>query len=339
MTIRHIRVFLAVYRTLSMTRAAEELHMVQPAVTRSIQELERYYGVKLFERLGRRLYATDCARELYGYASHIDDTFGEMEKRLLNRDASGVLRVGATRTIGNCDLARIVSRFQAENPGLRVRVRIDNGAELERALLSDELDMALMEGAQAAPELAAQPYGGDRLTLIAPPDCALGDSVSLEEVLKYPLLMREEGSASRAVAERVLEAHGLAVEPAWESASTQALRAHMRNRGRGAQAHIQHSASSPQVHNARRAEVHGAVPRARGRLNRRAPEGPGDRRRAGRGRMAAGEGRVPAELKPYTAARATGTGNRPVAPAPNLSACQNLFGRPRYMDEPFKQYL
>ena len=223
MTIRHIRVFLAVYRTLSMTRAAEELHMVQPAVTRSIQELERYYGVKLFERLGRRLYATDCARELYGYASHIDDTFGEMEKRLLNRDASGVLRVGATRTIGNCDLARIVSRFQAENPGLRVRVRIDNGAELERALLGDELDMALMEGAQAAPELAAQPYGGDRLTLIAPPDCALGDSVRLEEVLKYPLLMREEGSASRAVAERVLEAHGLAVEPAWESASTQAL--------------------------------------------------------------------------------------------------------------------
>ena len=146
-----------------------------------------------------------------------------MEKRLLNRDASGVLRVGATRTIGNCDLARIVSRFQAENPGLRVRVRIDNGAELERALLGDELDMALMEGAQAAPELAAQPYGGDRLTLIAPPDCALGASVRLEEALKYPLLMREEGSASRAVAERVLEAHGLAVEPAWESASTQAL--------------------------------------------------------------------------------------------------------------------
>lgn len=223
MTLRHIRVFLAVYRTLSMTRAAEELHMVQPAVTRSIQELEHYYGVRLFERLGRRLYATDCARELYGYAAHIDDTFGEMEKRLLNRDTAGVLRVGATRTIGNCDLARIVSRFQAENAGMRVRVRVENGAGLERALLGDELDMALMEGVQTAPELIAQPFGGDQLQLIVPPDCALGARASLDEVLEYPLLMREEGSAVRAVIERMLEAHGRAVEPVWESASTQAL--------------------------------------------------------------------------------------------------------------------
>ena len=62
MTIRHMRIFLAVYRQMSVTRAAETLHMAQPAVTRAIQELERYYGVRLFERLGRGISATECAR-------------------------------------------------------------------------------------------------------------------------------------------------------------------------------------------------------------------------------------------------------------------------------------
>ena len=82
MTIRHIRIFIAVYRAMNMTRAAEELHMAQPAVTRAIQEMENYYGVRLFERLGRHLAATECAKELYGYAVHIDDTFAVMERRL-----------------------------------------------------------------------------------------------------------------------------------------------------------------------------------------------------------------------------------------------------------------
>ena len=82
MTIRHIRIFIAVYRAMNMTRAAEELHMAQPAVTRAIQEMEHYYGVRLFERLGRHLAATECAKELYGYAVHIDDTFAVMERRL-----------------------------------------------------------------------------------------------------------------------------------------------------------------------------------------------------------------------------------------------------------------
>ena len=76
MTIRHILIFLAVYRAMSVTKAAERLHMTQPAVTRAIQEIERYYGVCLFERLNRRLYVTKSGEALYAYALHIEDTFG-----------------------------------------------------------------------------------------------------------------------------------------------------------------------------------------------------------------------------------------------------------------------
>ena len=65
MTLRHLRVFLAVYQTQNVTRAAERLHMTQPTVTRAVQELERYYGVRLFERINRRLYITQSGRQLY----------------------------------------------------------------------------------------------------------------------------------------------------------------------------------------------------------------------------------------------------------------------------------
>lgn len=223
MTIRHIRIFIAVYRTLNMTRAAEELHMAQPAVTRAVQEMERYYGVRLFERLGRRLTATECARELYGYALHIDDTFAVMERRLLNWDAAGVLRVGATIAIGNYELPRIARRFQSENPDVRLRARVAGASALIRALMADEVDLALIEGGTLPADIVTQPFGGDRLALIVPPDSPLPAHAALDEVIRQPLLLREPGSAGRAAFDRLLQEHGLTVEPAWESVSTQAL--------------------------------------------------------------------------------------------------------------------
>lgn len=80
MTLRHLRVFLAVYQTQNVTRAAERLHMTQPTVTRAVQELERYYGVRLFERINRRLYITQSGRQLYARAVHIVGSFDRMEK-------------------------------------------------------------------------------------------------------------------------------------------------------------------------------------------------------------------------------------------------------------------
>ena len=75
MTLRHMRIFQKIYENQSVTRAAEELHMTQPAVTRALQELERYYGLRLFERLGRRLTVTEAGRRMYDYALHLTETF------------------------------------------------------------------------------------------------------------------------------------------------------------------------------------------------------------------------------------------------------------------------
>ena len=99
-------------------------------------------------------------------------------------------------TIGSCDLPRIVGRFQALEPGMRVRARVASAMQLSQALMSNELDLALIEGAPPSPELCAQAFGGDHLTLIVPPCSNLPASVPLEDVLREPLLLREPGSVA-----------------------------------------------------------------------------------------------------------------------------------------------
>ena len=223
MTIRHMKIFVSVYQAQSITRAAEQLHMTQPAVSRAIQELEHYYGVCLFERIGRRICSTESAARLYAQALHIIETLDSMEKGLRDWDEFGVLRVGATIAIGNYELPRIARRFQAENPDVKLRARVAGASALIRAIMADEVDLALIEGGPLPGEMVAQPFGGDRLTLIAPVDSSIPENVSLRQVLEYPLLLREPGSAGRAAFDRLLQEHGLSVEPAWESVSTQAL--------------------------------------------------------------------------------------------------------------------
>lgn len=79
MTLKHLRIFVTVYREMNITKAADLLHMTQPAVSRSIQELENYYGIRLFERINRRLYRTKESEEIYVRALHIVNSFHDME--------------------------------------------------------------------------------------------------------------------------------------------------------------------------------------------------------------------------------------------------------------------
>ena len=91
----------AKYETAYFTKAAEVLHMTQPAVSLAIKELEQYYGVQLFDRIGRRLQITDAGRHFLQYAIHISDLFSDMETGLRDWNSKGILRIGASITIGS----------------------------------------------------------------------------------------------------------------------------------------------------------------------------------------------------------------------------------------------
>ena len=225
MTLRHMRIFQKIYETQSVTRAAEALHMTQPAVTRALQELEKYYGLRLFERLNRRLTVTEAGRRMYDYALHLTETFDTMEKSLRDWERQGVLRGGASVSLGCSLLPQLARTFQEEHPGVEVRVRIANGELLRRDLLENRLDLALLEGEENGADLMLTPFAAGEMALIVPPGhpLARAGGATLAQAAAYPLLLRETGSATRRFLDQLLMSRGLAVQPVWESASTQAL--------------------------------------------------------------------------------------------------------------------
>lgn len=230
MTLRHMRIFQKIYEKQSVTRAAEELHMTQPAVTRALQELERYYGLRLFERLGRRLTVTEAGRRMYDYALHLTETFDTMEKSLRDWERQGVLRVGASVCLGCSMLPELAGAFRRLHPGVEMRVQVANGELLCRDLLENRLDLALLEGEENGTGLTLTPIGSSEMALIVPARHPLAEAarVTLAEAAAYPLLLRETGSATRRFLDQLLLSRGLTVQPAWESASTQAILAAVR---------------------------------------------------------------------------------------------------------------
>lgn len=225
MTIRHMKIFLEVYRTMNITRAAKVLHMTQPAVTRAIQELEHHYGIRLFDRMNHRLFVTDMGKQFYAQAFQIMESFDRMEKGLLNGDAFGTLKVGASISLGNFFMPELVSEFSRKWPDIKVLVTISNAGNLQKKLLENQLDLALIEGGISEAELEAQAFSEDRLLLILPPEHELvhRKQIFLKDLKECNILVREKGSVGRTLLDHVFAVRGITLEPMWESASTQAI--------------------------------------------------------------------------------------------------------------------
>ena len=225
MTVKHMRVFVTVYQEMNITRAAEKLHMTQPAVTRSIQELESHYGIHLFERLHNRLHRTPGSEDFYARALHIVQSFDELEKGAKTWEENGVLRIGASLTLGSFLLPGLIRDFQADRPQLRIQVNVSNTESIRQAVLKDAVDIGLVEGEVSFDYLQYQPLSQNRLQTIVCPGHPLlqKKAAALADVAACPLLLRESGSAGRTFLNHIFSFHNLTVQPLWESISTQAL--------------------------------------------------------------------------------------------------------------------
>ena len=226
MTIRHMRIFQEVCRCgCNTTRAAEALHITQPAVSLAIRELESYYGVVLFDRIGRRLVLTETGRRFQQYGLRIVDLFDTMERELRNGDRFGLLRVGASITIGSQFLPHYVRTFRYLYPGVQVRAEVEDSRTLEERLLTSSLDLALMEGRPQNPAILWEDYMQDRLVVVCPNNGTFRQNQVLtpEEFQKQDFLLRERGSGTREEFERIAAGAGLSVTPVWEATSTTAL--------------------------------------------------------------------------------------------------------------------
>lgn len=225
MTLRHIRIFVTVYQQNSVTKAAHELHLAQPSVSLAIRELEDYYGIHLFERIGRHIAPTESGDAFYRYALHIVSLFDDMEKKMRNWDTFGTLRVGASITIGTHILPTLIRAYEETSPDFTIEALVNKSASIEEALLNNTIDIGLIETQPSQPDLVALPFMEDRMAAVIPPAHSLGEKeqVSLSELSEYPFLMREKGSAGRELLDASFELLQITVKPRWQSTSTQAI--------------------------------------------------------------------------------------------------------------------
>ena len=226
MTLRHIKICLTVCENgNNLTKSAEKLFIAQPAVSFAISELEHYYGVRFFDRISHRLYLTEAGKMFRSYAGHISALFDDMEKGIRDWGSMGILRIGASVTIGSQLLPEYVHKFSSRYPELTVHASVDRSERMERMLMENELDFALIEGTVHEANLTSVEYQTDRLVLICAPDRGFQPRQLLapEELARQKFLLRERGSGTRETFEHTMEAAGFPIAPVWESISSTAL--------------------------------------------------------------------------------------------------------------------
>jgi DNA-binding transcriptional LysR family regulator len=228
LNLHHLRVFAAVADRGGFTRAAEALRLSQPAVSKSVQELERQVGTTLLERAGRASRLTEAgvalaarARELFSV-----EAAAEEELRTLRGVEGGTLRVGASTTIATYMLPPILARFGAEHPAVTLRVVSANTRDIARRLLERRLDVTLVEGPVSHARIECHPWRTDALVVIVAPDSSLAGRRRVDPAVLAAerMIVRERGSGTREVAERAFAAQGITLNVALQLGSTEAIK-------------------------------------------------------------------------------------------------------------------
>jgi LysR family transcriptional regulator, low CO2-responsive transcriptional regulator len=198
-TMRQLRVFESAARHLSVTRAAEELHLTPPAVSIQIRLLEGHANAELFERLGRRLRLTEAGAEALARTREILGLVRDAEEAIagLGSLEQGLLDVGVINA-GDYFFPWLLAAFRDEHPRIRVRLSVGNREELLARLEAHGVDLAVMSHAPTQAEFAAEAFAPHPHVIVCAPGHALARkrSVPLEVVSREPLITREPGSAT-----------------------------------------------------------------------------------------------------------------------------------------------
>ena len=222
MTIRHLKTFCAVCEEGGVTRAAEKLCVAQPSVSQTIGELERYYGVSLFDRVGRRLVLTPEGERLRVKAQEAIASFSEFEEAARDTNARHVIRIGSSVTAGQMVLPRLIAAIEATLDRAECRAIADSAAAVEQLVEEGSLDLALVEGSVSR-ALAAEAVFSDRLMAVCSAGMKIKNTLSPAELVSLPLLLRRRGSASRDLFDERLSALGLKAQPKLSSSSNSVL--------------------------------------------------------------------------------------------------------------------
>ncbi|MCG8426772.1 MAG: LysR family transcriptional regulator [Chromatiales bacterium] len=228
---RRLQVFHTVARLLSFTKAAETLHMTQPAVTFQVRQLEEYFNTRLFDRTHNRISLTDAGARVFEYADKIFELYSEMENsvREMTGEISGTLTIGASTTIAEYMLPALLGDFKLKFPDVNIHLKVSNTDGIVSMVENNTIDLGVVEAPVANKNLVVEMCRADKLVAIVPPGHPEANSTTLAytDLVKYPFICREEGSGTREVINEYLnnvKSDGDALKIAMELGSPEAVK-------------------------------------------------------------------------------------------------------------------
>jgi DNA-binding transcriptional LysR family regulator len=213
---RRLQVFHTVARLLSFTKAAEALHMTQPAVTFQIRQLEEYFNTRLFDRTHNRITLTDVGEFVYEYADKIFEKYAELENAVkgMTGDMRGLLVIGASTMIAEYLLPILLGDFKTKYPDIYIRLKVSNSDEIISMVENNIIDLGVVEAPVNNKNLSVTLCRMDQLVAIVPPKHPLAKchEVTVQKLVAFPYISREEGSGTREVINEYFNHAGVSID-------------------------------------------------------------------------------------------------------------------------------
>jgi len=210
---KRLQVFFMVAKVLSFTKAAETLHMTQPAVTFQVKQLEEFFNTRLFDRTHNKISLTDAGKIVYDYSELILEYYEKMndEVKQLTGEVAGGLLIGASTTIAEYMLPRLLGAFKRQFPDINIRLQVGNTETIVAMIENNMIDLGVVEAPVYNKNLEVKVCRIDEMVLIVSIDHPLASKtkISVEELKKYRYISREEGSGSRSVIDSYIKEQGL----------------------------------------------------------------------------------------------------------------------------------
>lgn len=212
---RRLQVFHTVAKVMSFTKAAETLHMTQPAVTFQVKQLEDFFNTRLFDRTHNKITLTDAGRVVYEFSDNILELYEKMSSQVrdLTGEVSGSLVIGASTTIAEYMLPCLLGAFKKQFKDVNIRLQVGNTDAIVSMVENNMIDLGLVEAPVNNKNLEVEVCRIDEMQVICPIDHPLAkrSEVTIEDVRKYPFINREEGSGSRSVIDSYVREQGFSM--------------------------------------------------------------------------------------------------------------------------------
>ncbi len=210
------KVFISVAENLSFSKAANNLNISQPAVTRHIKELETYYKTNLFERKGNKIYLTRAGEKLYNALKEIAQHYRNIEFEIgqMHNSITGEFKIGASSTISQYVIPKIIASFHKRYPKIQIFLMNGNSFEMEKLLLENLVDLALVENHSSQAGIRYMDFLDDELIVVTGQNSvyAKREIITKDDLVKIPIVLREQGSGTLEVIKHILMQQNVSFE-------------------------------------------------------------------------------------------------------------------------------